>query len=435
MPKSDVLTPIQGIALLCDSQGIIQQIIANNLGLAAAPLVGQALTALVEPSSVEKTQNLLATLHMQRVAFDWLLYVPSANSVIGLHCYAGMVGGQIFIVGTPSQPDAEAFFEALMQINNQHQNTLRQMMKDVAMQQPTASLVQANRLDEFSRLNSELINAQRELAKRNRELTTLAQENAQLYQDAAAALQLRNEFISSITHDLKTPLTTIKGYGEILRRRVTRLELAEPDKLIGPLDTIDATVQRMIEQIEGLLDLARLQMSDTLRINPSEFDLVLLVQRVLKMLAPLLARHQLQFTPLEPSLIGCWDLLYLERMVTNIISNAIKYSPPARLISISLRLESSTTPPQTIMEVCDQGVGIPAAELKRIFEPFYRAENVRKQGIKGTGIGLASVRQIIDLHGGTISVTSEEHVGTCFTIGLPIIPSSTQHGADESIAL
>ncbi len=425
MPKSDVLTPIQGIALLCDSQGIIQQIIANNLGLAAAPLVGQALTTLVEPSSVEKTQNLLATLHMQGVAFDWLLYVPSANSVIGLHCYAGMVGGQIFIVGTPSQPDAEAFFEALMQINNQHQNTLRQMMKDLAMQRPTASLAQANRLDEFSRLNSELINAQRELAKRNRELTTLAQENAQLYQDAAAALQLRNEFISSITHDLKTPLTTIKGYGEILHRRVSRLDLAEPAKLTDPLATIDMTVQRMIEQIEGLLDMARLQMNDALTISPSELDLVALVQRVLKMLAPLLSRHRLEFTPQTPTLIGSWDLLYLERMVTNIISNAIKYSSPGSLIAVSLGRDPSAAPPRAIMQVCDQGVGIPAGDLERIFEPFYRAANARERGIKGTGIGLASVRQIIDLHSGTISVTSEEQVGTCFTIQLPMNPPSS----------
>ncbi len=380
MPEFEALTPIQGIALLCDSQGIIQQIIANDLGLAAAPLVGQPLTALVELSSVEKTQNLLATLHVQRVAFDWQLYVPSANSVIGLHCYAGMVGEQIFMVGTPSQPDTEAFFEALMQINNQHQNTLRQMMKDLALQRPTASPAQANGLDAFSRLDSELINAQRELAKRNRELTTLAQENAQLYQDAKAALQLRNEFIASITHDLKTPLTTIKGYGQILHRRVTRLELADPDKLIGPLDTIDATVQRMIDQIEGLLDMARLKMNDTLTINPSELDLVALVQRVLKLLAPLLNRHRLKFTPQTPALIGGWDLLYLERMVTNIISNAIKYSPPGSLITFSLGRDPSATPPQAIMQVCDQGVGIPAGDLERIFEPFYQAANARERG-------------------------------------------------------
>lgn len=425
MTESEALTPIRGIALLCDSQGIIQQIIANDLGLAAAQLVGQPLTALVEPSSVEKTRNLLATLTMQRVAFDWQLYVPSANEVIGLHCYAGIVGEQIFIVGTPSQPDAEAFFEALMQINNQHQNTLRQMMKDVAMQRPPTSPALANGLDEFSRLNSELINTQRELAKRNRDLARLAQENAQLYQDAEAALELRNEFISSITHDLKTPLTTIKGYGQILRRRVTRLELAEPDKLVGPLDNIDATVQRMIEQIEGLLDMARLQMNDTLTINPSELDLVALVERVLKMLAPLLSRHRLRFTPQEPALIGSWDGLYLERMVTNIISNAIKYSSPGSLIAISLGRDPSAAPPQATLQVCDQGVGIPAGDLERIFEPFYRAANARERGIKGTGIGLASVRQIIDLHGGTISVTSEEQVGTCFTIQLPMIPSSS----------
>jgi signal transduction histidine kinase len=144
----------------------------------------------------------------------------------------------------------------------------------------------------------------------------------------------------------------------------------------------------------------------------------------------LMVRHQLKFTPTVPTLIGWWDLLYLERMVTNILSNAIKYTPPGGLIEISLRQDSSTTPHQAIMQVCDQGVGIPDAEISQIFEPFYRAANSRAQGIKGTGIGLASVRQIIDLHGGTISVTSEEHVGTCFTVELPIIPPSHQNGAE-----
>jgi signal transduction histidine kinase len=281
---------------------------------------------------------------------------------------------------------------------------------------------------EIAHLKRELVTTQRELAKQKREVAQLAKQNAQLYQDAEAAVQLRNEFISSITHDLKTPLTTIKGYGQILRRRVSRLDLAEPEKLVGPLENIDATVQRMIEQIEGMLDLARLQKGASLTLNRSEIDLVALLQRVLKMLAPLMLKHRLEFTPMLPALIGWWDLLYLERMVTNIISNAIKYSAPGGLISISLILDASASPQQAIMQVCDQGVGIPDAEIARIFEPFYRAANSRERGIKGTGIGLASVRQIIDLHGGTISVTSEEHVGTCFTVGLPIIPPVSQNG-------
>lgn len=420
----------QGLALLCDGHGLIQQIIYNDLTLDVAQYCGQPLTALVDSGSVEKMLTFLATLQEQRAVFDWHVFVPDGPQPLELHLYAGIVEQRMLVVGTTSQAESLQFLDALTQLNNEHLATVRHATDAMSMHLRANPDPQRNVFDEFSRINSELINTQRELASRNHELAQLAQENARLYHEAKQALRLRNEFISSITHDLRTPLTSIKGYGQILRRRVLRLKLTEPEKLLEPLTSIDATVVRMNEQIAGLLDMARIQMGGTLNLHRSKVDLVAMIQRIIKLFAPLLNQHQVEFTSAAPTLDGFWDSLYLERMLLNILANAIKYSPTGGTITLEVHLDTSVSPERAVVRICDQGVGIPAADVPHIFEPFYRAANTRERGINGTGIGLASVHQIVELHGGTITVVSQENIGTCFSVELPVAEPLAQrvHG-------
>ncbi|HEX3640805.1 MAG TPA: ATP-binding protein, partial [Ktedonobacteraceae bacterium] len=121
-----------------------------------------------------------------------------------------------------------------------------------------------------------------------------------------------------------------------------------------------------------------------------------------------------------PELVISGDHVRLERVCTNLLSNAIKYSPQGETVTIAVSKVENESKSWAKLTVQDQGVGIPAEEVPHIFEPFYRASNIVDR-IAGTGIGLASVSQIIEQHGGTITVQSEVGVGTTFIIYLPLM--------------
>jgi signal transduction histidine kinase len=242
-----------------------------------------------------------------------------------------------------------------------------------------------------------------------------ALENARLYRLARQAIELRDMFVATISHDLKNPLATIGGQAQLLRR-LTQLD--ERDQRIQRLQTgiqrIQATVERMSRMVDGLLDITRL-----------EVDLVDIAKRVATEHQERAPRHHIQVAG-ETSLIGSWDLARIERVLDNLIGNAVKYSPGGGVITIVCVRESDEAGAWAILSVRDQGVGIPASDIGRIFERFQRAGNVH--GISGTGIGLATISEVVEQHGGTITVDSTEGRGSTFTIRLPIDYS----GMDEA---
>ncbi len=120
-----------------------------------------------------------------------------------------------------------------------------------------------------------------------------------------------------------------------------------------------------------------------------------------------------------PKLIGLWDASRLERVIGNLLANALKYSAQDSTITMAVEQEQAEGGTWAIVKVRDQGIGIPAKDLPCIFEQFYRASNVDGQ-IRGIGLGLASARQIVEQHGGTITVVSEEAIGSTFTVRLPL---------------
>ncbi len=262
-----------------------------------------------------------------------------------------------------------------------------------------------------------------ELARR----AALAIDNARLYREAQEALRLRDEFLTSVTHDLRTPLASIKGYAQLLQRRLARMQSPEVTSLKDVLRRIDATASKMNAQINELLDLARNLAGRPLELERQEVDLVPVVQTVVEDYRRSSARHHIDFEAAVPSLAGRWDAARLERVVANLLANAVKYSPAGGTISVRLSREQEGTRVWAVIEVRDQGLGIPAADLPYIFEQFYRAKNVPSQ-VSGSGIGLASVRQIVEQHGGTIAVRSEEGRGSTFTVRLPVEDGDATEG-------
>ena len=245
--------------------------------------------------------------------------------------------------------------------------------------------------------------------------------NAQLYHEAQEAVRVRDEFLSAAAHDLKTPLTVVKGVSQLVQRQLIRTEMQGLERLLEGLATINETATKMGEQLDELLDLTRLQAGQPLELRRQPTDCVDLARRLTAEQQQVAERHQVRVETSLQELAGIWDAVRLRRVLDNLLSNAIKYSPAGGevVVTVEREREDSTGDEWAVLSVRDQGLGIPAADLPHIFKRFRRATNVEGR-IGGTGIGLTSARQIVEQHGGAIAVESEEGAGSTFTVRLPL---------------
>jgi PAS domain S-box-containing protein len=249
--------------------------------------------------------------------------------------------------------------------------------------------------------------------------TTLSYDKAlHARADAEAALKMRDQVFQIITHDLKTPLTTIHGYIYLMRRKLEQLEAADTEKLYRDSEKIDAAVVQMTQHIDELLHVARLQAGERLNLD-DPIDLCALVQRIAETHQQLTEAHTIRVQAPHAGLAVRGDRRHLERVFSNLLSNAVKYSPQGGTVDVILTPEERDTLRGIRISICDEGVGIPTADLPYLFEPFRRGSNV-KEFTNGTGLGLVSVRYIVEQHGGTITVESQEGHGSTFIIWLPL---------------
>lgn len=235
------------------------------------------------------------------------------------------------------------------------------------------------------------------------------------------SLRLRDEFLSGVSHDLKTPLAIVKGQAQLLQRRVTRGKL-DDDALLAGLDQIEAKSRMMADLIDELLDVTRLRAGESLELDRRTIDLVALVQDAVAGLRETMGEHSLEVQAQEPYLNGSWDAVRLRRVVGNLISNALKYSPDGGTITVTISHQKSSDLDEAVLTVMDEGMGIPSDDLPHIFEQFYRGMNARVAA-DGTGLGLTGVKHIVEQHGGTVAVESQEGVGTTFSVRLPLEPA------------
>jgi PAS domain S-box-containing protein len=246
-----------------------------------------------------------------------------------------------------------------------------------------------------------------------------AVDNARLYHEAQAALRMRDEFLSSVSHDLRTPLTAIKGWIQLLIRQANRDPLPSSDTMVESLSTILSVTDRMNALVDELVDLGRLESGRRLELAPQPVDLIALVRRCVAEHQRGSERHVIEVVVDSEHLRGVWDAIRLERVFDNLLANAVRYSPDGGHVTVTLRRKSAGA----IIVVEDEGVGIPAADLPRIFDRFHRGSNVSGR-IAGTGVGLAGVKQIVEQHGGAVTVESEESHGTRVTVRLPIVAAT-----------
>lgn len=247
----------------------------------------------------------------------------------------------------------------------------------------------------------------------------VAIDNAPLYQQSREALRARDSLMFAISHDLKNPLTIIKGYAQLLRR-IGRSDPARNARLLDDtLVKIDATVGRMMAQIEELVDVTRNGPGEPPTLRRQAVDLVELARHAVAEYQQSSPDHEFRLASAEAELVAPLDAPRLGRALDNLLANAVKFSPVGTEVAVGLAREDREDGSWAILTVRDQGIGIPASDLTRVFDLFHRAANVEAT-VQGSGIGLASVRQIVELHGGTIAVESQEGRGTTFTLRLPL---------------
>ncbi len=232
----------------------------------------------------------------------------------------------------------------------------------------------------------------------------------------------KDEFFITASHDLKTPLTSIKGWAQLLRARAERDGARVRD--LPALSATEAQAGGMQRLVEQLLDASRLRIGQRLELEPTEFDLTTLARRLVGHYQAMTDRHELRVMTSDSGTVrGHWDEGRIEQVVANLLSNAIKYSPGGGRIEVTVaRVEDEAR-----LRVWDEGIGIPAAEQARVFEQFYRAENAAGAdggAGRGFGIGLFSAQQIAARHRGRIEAESVEGEGSTFTLVLPLEASA-----------
>ena len=228
---------------------------------------------------------------------------------------------------------------------------------------------------------------------------------------AEASARARSDLLGHVAHDLRSPLTSIRGQADLLVQRLNR-DVPPVDWLRARVAHIRGASDRMQGMIGELLDAARLQIGEQLDLNLRPVDVVELVRRAVEY-AQALGRH-IRLDLESDSIVANVDGARFERVLHNLLSNAVKYSSPAAPIEIRVRHDAD----ELTVAVIDHGFGIPAEELARVTTPFYRASTAR--AIPGTGLGLAGVKAIVEQHGGHLQIDSLLGEGTTVTIRLPM---------------
>ena len=224
--------------------------------------------------------------------------------------------------------------------------------------------------------------------------------------------RLKSEFVSMISHDFRMPLTSIQGFSELLRYGG---EKVTPERRERYFDKIDAAIEHLLYLLDEVLIIGSIEAGKTLY-QPTATDLKQFCHDLCETLQPS-GDRTIQLTCTNCGQVEI-DPILLHRILTNLLSNALKYSPGQTDVIFNAWCNEQ----ETVFEIVDQGIGIPLDNQQHLFKTFYRCSNVGQ--VKGTGLGLAVVKKCLDICGGAIELISQEGQGTTARVRLPVVSSS-----------
>ena len=246
----------------------------------------------------------------------------------------------------------------------------------------------------------------------NNEFSDLGRAFNSMSERIEALDQTRSQFVSNASHELKTPLSTMK----ILIETLMYQDPIDPIMTKDFLNDVNREIDRLNRIVSDLLTLVNID-SGGMKLNRENISLKALLDEQIKRLLPLARENGIEIDLEARDDIGIiGDSLKLQQVIYNVIDNAIKYTPRGGEVHTSLTRSGK----QAIIRISDTGIGIPAKDLPQIFDRFYRVDKARSRSTGGTGLGLSIVKQIVQLHGGNIEADSTEGKGTTFTITLPV---------------
>ncbi len=389
-----------GIALMCDIEGRIVEILGDQLGLADRFPAGRMFSSGLDSGSLSKSLSFLQEIRARQATFEWELQIGAGDGHVRTLCFDGCnVDGRLLILGAASSQELIGFLDDLMRIHNEQVNWVRFGLKEMSLKEAAAGRFQHDLYNELTRLNNELANAQRELAKQNFELERLS--------------RLKTQFLGMAAHDLRNPIGHILTCSDFLREELANVFTEEQ---LDFLSIIQSSSKFMLQLVEDFLDVSSIE-SGHLHLDRGISDPCKLLEHNVRLNAMLAQKKHIQVTlqiegPL-PAL--ALDEGKIAQVLNNLISNAIKFSEHGTTVAVRAVAEGSGVR----IAVRDQGPGIPEGEHSKLFQPFGKTSVRSTSGESSTGLGLAIVRKIVEGHGGRIWVESLVGVGSVFIFTLP----------------
>lgn len=244
------------------------------------------------------------------------------------------------------------------------------------------------------------------------------------------AQRLKNEFLATASHELRTPATTIRALAGMLRRQLQQGQKPiDPQQFVTRLETIERETDRLTQLSTRLVDVVRLQQG-RLMLRCERHDMNELVARSVERAGALPddgRRHTFVVRAAPHPLPVNVESPRIEQLLDNLLSNAVKFSPDGGEIVVAVEGDEQWV----YVRVTDQGIGIPAADLPRLFQPFYRGSNVSAEHFTGLGLGLYLSRATAEVHGGKLTVSSTEGQGSTFALALPLAPAPEASAGDN----
>ncbi|MDQ4035409.1 MAG: ATP-binding protein [Chloroflexota bacterium] len=237
-------------------------------------------------------------------------------------------------------------------------------------------------------------------------------DNARLLHEANDAIRLRDDFLAMASHDMRTPLAVILANLQLARRRLKDLDI-DLSEITKNLGAAERTTQKLTGLVGELMDISILRSGQPLPLNRESVDLASVVGSTADEYRRLGGNHQITAN-LQNGIVGHWDAVRIERVLRNLLDNALKYSPDGGRVEVAVRADKAWA----MVAVTDHGVGIPEDEVPLLFEKFRRGSNTRD--LRGTGLGLAGSQAVVGQLGGTIEVESRLGEGSTFTVRLPL---------------
>ena len=351
------------LALSCARDGTIVQVLRDDLGIARE---GLRLAEIVDSGSARKAEMLLASVGEHGCVVGWQLNVPFDEGARPLSFAAASLDGFVLVLAAPGSVPAP---------------------------------MDNHLYEELSRLNNELINRERELARKSAALERVAAEKGRM--------------VAITAHDLRNPLTIVSAYADLLK-----IEGAVGGDHLLYVEEIARSARFMMELVEEMLDASRVE-NGYVDLDWQEIDLSRAADHAATINRIRAERKEIDITfeqEVDRVLIRA-DAVKLRQIINNLVVNAIKFSPSRTTVIIRVRRDADSA----LIEVEDRGIGIPREKLTTIFEPFRTLVPHGTAGEKSTGLGLAIVKQLAEMHGATVHVESEEGQGSLFRVAFPTV--------------